>query len=407
MPKREYPVPKYRKHKASKQAVVRLAGRMYYLGLYGSKESKTEYQRRIAEWNAQGRPRAGCDITVAELVELHSDFAERHYRRDGVPTGEAGHFHYALLPVLDLYGETEAAHFGPLALEVVQNHFIEKGLARTEINHRIARIKRVFRWAKKKDLIPAETLTGLDAFDGLRRGRTEAKESKPVRPVSDEVVEKTLPALTRVIAAMVRFQQLTGCRPGEVCSLRPCDVDQGGDVWLYQPEQHKNAYRGQRRTIFIGPIAQEVLQPFMFRDAARHCFSPADNEEHRRRLAHALRITPLSCGNKPGSNRKPGAKRTLRDFYVTHSYSNAVRRRSCANKRTIGGAVAAGLDPKQAVLIPHWHPNQLRHAAATKLRAKYGAEMAGTVLGHANLNTTEIYAEADLARARAIAKEVG
>jgi hypothetical protein len=49
-------VPKYRKHKASGQAIVTIAGRGYYLGPYKSKASLVEYDRLITEWLAAGRP---------------------------------------------------------------------------------------------------------------------------------------------------------------------------------------------------------------------------------------------------------------------------------------------------------------------------------------------------------------
>ena len=46
---------------------------------------------------------------------------------------------------------------------------------------------------------------------------------------------------------MVRFQQLAGCRPGEVRTLRPRDVDTNGDVWVYRPESHKTEHTGRER----------------------------------------------------------------------------------------------------------------------------------------------------------------
>ena len=50
----------------------------------------------------------------------------------------------------------------------------------------------------------------------LQRGRSEASERPPVRPVSDETLEKTLLELNAVVADMVRVQRLTGARPGEI-----------------------------------------------------------------------------------------------------------------------------------------------------------------------------------------------
>ena len=38
------------------------------------------------------------------------------------------------------------------------------------------------------------------AVSGLRKGRSEAKETDPVLPVDDETVQATLPHLTPVVA---------------------------------------------------------------------------------------------------------------------------------------------------------------------------------------------------------------
>jgi integrase len=50
---------------------------------------------------------------------------------------------------------------------------------------------------------------------------------------------------------------------------------------------------------------------------------------------------------------------------------------------------------------------QLRHTAATAIRAQYGLEVTSNVLGHAKADVTQIYAERDLSRARAVAAEIG
>jgi site-specific recombinase XerC len=66
---------------------------------------------------------------------------------------------------------------------------------------------------------------------------------------------------------------------------------------------------------------------------------------------------------------------------------------------------------ERAVLRSAWHrenkwrPNQLRHAGATDVRARDGIEAAQQVLGHANVRTTEIYAEPDLKLAEQAARK--
>jgi integrase len=57
--------------------------------------------------------------------------------------------------------------------------------------------------------------------------------------------------------------------------------------------------------------------------------------------------------------------------------------------------------------VPRWHPNQLRHNAATHLRKIHGVEVARIILGHANLLTTQVYAEADLKEALKVMREIG
>ena len=68
------------------------------------------------------------------------------------------------------------------------------------------------------------------------------------------------------------FWQLTGCRPAEVCLVRPCDVDTSGDVWIYRPELHKTEHHGRERIICIGPKGQDVLRPYLLRAEGAYCF---------------------------------------------------------------------------------------------------------------------------------------
>src|SRR6185436_17427489 len=116
----------------------------------------------------------------------------------------------------------------------------------------------------------------------LLKGRSEARETAPIRPVADTVVEATLASVSPVVADMVRFQRITGCRPGEVVILRPCDVDTSENVWIYTPSSHKTEHHGKQRVILIGPRTQNVLRRYLVRDKATFCFSPAESESQRR-----------------------------------------------------------------------------------------------------------------------------
>ncbi len=423
-------IPKYRKHRATGQAVVTLNGHDVYLGAYGTKASRIEYDRQIGEWLAAGRQLAyvdaNFDLTVAELLARYWCHAQLHYRKDGRPTQEVNNLRYALRPVKELYGHTLARDFGPLALKAIQHRFIRDGICRNQINHRIGKIKRVFKWAVSEQLIPATVFQALVTVDGLRAGRTEARESAPVLPVADAVIDATIPHLPPVVADMVRFQRLTGCRPGEVCSIRPCDVNTSGDVWIYRPQSHKTQHHGRERRIFIGPQAQSVLRPYMLRDKGTLCFTPADSERKRRTLIHESRRTPLHYGNRPGTHRSRNPKRSAGASYVKDSYNRAIRR---ACEWAFGMPIELRNPRYQLNALPvderdaekhrrllaarewrnqHcWHANRLRHTAATKLRSQFGLEAAQTVLGHADPKITLTYAEADFAKAAQAMKQVG
>jgi integrase len=54
-----------------------------------------------------------------------------------------------------------------------------------------------------------------------------------------------------------------------------------------------------------------------------------------------------------------------------------------------------------------WHPNQLRHSAATRLRRVFGLDVAKAVLGHSSVMPTQVYAEQDQAAAADAMRKTG
>ena len=401
MPTLAQATPKYRKHRPSGQAVVTLNGKDFYLGPYGTKASRAEYDRLIAMWLANGRrlPADENDLTIVEMLAAFRRHAVKHYRKNGRPTRSLGNIDDAVRPLMLFYGRELVQDFGPLELQTIQALMVTgyngakgepvRGLSRTTVNARIGKIKMVFRWAVSREMAPPSLAHALDTVRGLQRGRTDAREREPVKPVDDAIVNATLEHLSPVVADMVRFQRLTGCRPGEVRIIRPGDVDRSADVWIYRPASHKMEHHDRERIIFIGPKAQEILRPYLLRAGAENCFSPAQSERKRLANNHRRRVTPLSCGNRPGTHRAKKPRRSPGGQYGKDAYNRAIAR-ACK---------VAGVDP--------WSPNRLRHTAATQVRHKYGLEAAQVVLGHATANVTQIYAERDLQLAARIMREVG
>lgn len=390
MPKPTVRVPSLVHHKPSGRARVRIAGRDIWLGKWGAPEADERYRRVVAEYLSTGatpspsRPAGTSDpgVSIAELILSYADHCESWYRKGGSPTTELGIVKDSLRRVRLLYGDTPAAEFTPMKLEAVRDEMVRQGLVRTSINLRIGRIKRAFKWGVARGLVPAQVLVGLNALDGLRRGRSAAKESEPVKPVSEASVNATLPFLTPQVRDIVRLQMLSGCRPGEICLLRPCDVDRSGEVWAFTPIDHKTSHHGHERRIHFGPRAQVILSPWLEnRPADAWCFSPREAQAAWRDANY----------KKRGSRRKRGGPRThqARELYDNRSYGNAVKRACVAAK------------------IEHWTPNQLRHAAATTIRREFGLERAQVALGHAAADVTQVYAERDMELARRVAAAIG
>ena len=341
---------------------------------------------------------------MAELARAYLNFAKGYYRKDGQPTRSLDRVKLAVKLLRKRYGLTLARDFGPLALQAIQRDLAGRGCCRRYANHLTDSVKRIFKWAVSQELLPVTIYQALATVPGLRKGRSDAPESEPVRPVADQAVDATLPHLPPIVADMVRLHRLIGARPAEVCILRPCDVDTSGPVWAYRPESHKTEHHGRQRVIFIGPKGQDVLRPYLLRPADAYCFVPADSERKRnaqRRENRQSPMTPSQARRRPKRNRQ----RAPGQHYTTHSYYYAVRRAvELANRQNTEEAQKAGADP---VLLPEWTPNQLRHSAATEIRRQFGLEAVQVVLGHAHANVSEVYADRDFAKAAEIMRKIG
>jgi integrase len=424
MPRLSRAVPSYRKHRASGQAVVTLGCRDFYLGPYGTQVSRNEYDRLVGEWLTQGRQlgrqHAAPDgsspaLTVTQLTVAYMHFADGYYRKHGERTSEYTATLDALRPVRRLYGRRFVTEFGPLALQTVMQAYVDAGWARSTINKQAGRVKRMFRWGVSQELIPSHLADALAKVDGLRKGRTTARETEPILPVADATVETTMSYLPDVVADMVRLQQLSGMRPAEVCQLRPIDVDRTGDVWKYRPESHKTEHHGRERVVYLGPKAQGILLRYLARDARTYCFRPCDSEAKRRAARHATRMTPIQYGNRPGTKRKASPQHTPGEVYDTNAYRRAIHR-ACDKAfphPTLAAFPESKLDAEQLAKLKQWQsehrwsPNQLRHAAATNIRRDFGLEAAQVMLGHASALVTEIYAETDARRGIEVARQIG
>jgi integrase len=421
MPRPRATFPSYCLHKATGQAVVTINGRDVYLGEHDTAASRAAYERVILEWKQQGttpRTRPVADgLTVRALFAAYWRFIEAQglYEKHGKPTTERACISAAARPLVRLFGDKPAAGFGPLDLQVVRGAIAkpvrvpepvpvpppEPGekkkrkrtlpdmLCRGTVNKHVHRVRRMFRWAVSQELLPASVWQALLSVPALRRGAKNVRDRDPVRAVTRADVDAVLPKLSPQLRGVVELMWNCGCRPGEALQIRLMDVDKTASVWTYVPASHKTEHMGHARVIPLGPRAQAALQPFLKADPAAYLFDPRDEVKSRRKRKQPRDTAADS--ERRNARLQPaellGAE--CNDRYRVDVFGKAVVR-AC-----------------KAAKVDKWTPNQLRHSAATRIRAEFGLEAASVILGHSNLSTTQIYAEADKLRAIEIAAQVG
>jgi integrase len=304
-----------------------------------------------------------------------------------------------------MHGDTVAEDFGPSALKEIRELMIhgyehpkyasQARLCRIQINRRIKRIRRMFKWAVENELVGGEVLLRLQAVAPLKQGRSAAKESPGVKPVARAVVQETLPLLRPMTQDMVVLQLETGMRPGELVAMRACDIDMSGKTWLYRPSQHKTWHHGYDRCITIGPRGQAIIRKHLTTDMQATLFSPRAIMEQRRLAMRAKRKTKVQPSQQDRRKAKP--KKRPATMYTVLAYGRCITE---AIKRY-------NKDKPEKERLLHWHPNHLRHLRALELKRQFGLDVARAILGHKQPCITEMYAGADEATAAEVMGRIG
>jgi integrase len=396
--------PAYRPHKPTGQARVTIGGKTYYLGKYGTPESKQKYRQTLADKWMQtdatprvSKPENAAEVTVRKLAIEFGKFAKRKYG----DSHEWRQIQSVLKVIRETYGYLPVAEFCPIRFENYRLSLVDQGLSRSVVKRKSNYVVRMFKQGVKLGIIPAELWQRL-----LAVGPVEMQCKPPVRvkPADPAMVEATQDELTPTLRDMVKVHRLIGARPSEVCNMRPCDIDRSGDIWIYTPPTHKTENYGHSRHILIGPQAQEILKRYLLRDSQSYCFTPAESYEQHYRQRNESRKTPASCGNGP----KPRKPKTFKPNYNKDSYRRAIER---AALRAFPMPKDVKRDKKKSDQWKAkyvWKPNQLRHLAASSARKEFDLETAQILLGHSNKATTEkFYAEIDQSRAVDFARAFG
>lgn len=297
--------------------------------------------------------------TVDDLCDAFLRHAETYYRGGG----EARSCACALRPLREMFGRRAVGELVHTDMLAVRDAMVRSGLARVTVNRYVGVItNRMLPWALDEGLIRATVKAELSQVTPLKRNRSAARETAPVRPVADSAVEAARKCMMPNTADMVEVHRLTGMRPAEICAMRWCDIDTSATPWVYRPQHHKNEWRGQARVVCIGPRARAILE--RHRDT-EHPFSPLAATYERIVEMRKRRTCPFYPSRDESYSRAdPHATRKPRDHWDTCSYTATIQ----------AACERAGVDK--------WSANQLRHSFATEVRRKFGLEACRAVLGH-------------------------
>jgi len=419
-------LPQVCRHEGTGQGRVRIKGRTFYVGRFGTPEAHARYIELMvghgylpaaaapgpaAEPPAPavgnvapepppeptrlpaGNEQVPTGLTVGEVCAMYLSHIEgtvRHGQR-------SGRYEKALAAVRAVrpLATMPAATFGTRALLDVRGRLIVTPasnrkpdaagkvptLARRYINELIGHVRRMFDWAVLHELVPNDRVAALAVVKPLRKGDTTARETKPRKPVRPSIVRATLPYMSREMADLVWFIRLTGCRPSEAARLRLCHVhDRHKPVWRYVPKRHKTAHKGKTRHVPVGPQAQGIIAAHTAGRGQRdYVFTPQRSVPARK---------PTN-GVIPIESRRPVAH--ARKRFTKDGIMQAVRRAVIRANKERG--------EQQLPLLPHWTPYQLRYTRLREIRKADGREAAQATAGHSRETMTDHYAPANWRKA--------
>jgi len=347
-------------------------------------------------------------VTVGELLDKYTELVNEHTsaRPNGRPHPDLERLN-RLGVFLEPYRQWPVGSFGADELYAVQKAMVEHrydrgdgnptAYTRSGINKAISYVYRVWQWGIGREITTEAQKQLLKEVRPLRMGQTTAKDTMRRALVTEVEFEEVAQHTTTVVADMLRLVWLTGMRPGEVCRMRPFDILRDEkQCWIYLPGRerspvgdHKTAHRQRVRAIPLASKAQEILKPRIENcKSMDFIFSPVEAMQEIRDQKSANRKTPMSCGNRPGTNRKQHPMIRPGKMYLSSSLCNTVKR---ACKR-------AGVE--------RFTPYDLRRSAATRIRSKLSKEAAKLLLGHVSTDTTDIYLLDEVQEAMKVAKKL-
>ena len=397
MPKLINRNPKFSKLK--KYAVVYYCGKIHYLGLHGTPEALTAYNRFCAEIQSNPVFFLKSDTAGATVPELVAAFLD--YAKATLQTPNYTHYRIVLMDfLLKFYGDdTTTDSFKPRCLKLIRSEMIQSGrFCRETINGYTRRIISVFSWGVGEEYVNSNTETALKTVKPLPEGYPGTFDNAEREDVPDDVIRRTLPFLPPMLAAMIQIQRMTGCRPSEIFNMKVGEIDRKSDpdLWLYQLTHHKTEKKTKRKKVVpLGKPEQELIAPYLEgKTGSEAVFPPCTAMVERKAEKRAKRKSKLTPSQRARDEARAKKEPQYRESYDKDTY-----------RRAVGHAIIkANRQLPDDEKLPHWTPYQIRHTAATELELETDIENAQILLDHESLNTTKRYTKKRLEKSKNLAR---
>jgi integrase len=313
-------------------------------------------------------PRGAGPLTVGDAADWLVREAPRLSERGG---GRA-HYERAISFLVGAFRDLPAAEFRRRHLEVVQRSMADAGLAASTVNRHVTRVRTVWKWAETQEFVPDGRWHHLLTLDGFSPTDPTVAHAPPRKAARWDEVRAVCRVVGPVVRALLLTQWWTGCRTGELVSMRRGDVARLKESWSYRPRTHKTQHLGHARVIPLGPRAYAAARAWL-----EACEGPDDF------------VFPAEPARRKKSGPRPVGAYYRDRGYTVFSYAQAVRR-AC---QKLGVSV---------------QPYDLRHAAADRIRRAAGPHAARSVLGQKHLSTTDGYGSAlDHEHAAEVQRKIG
>jgi integrase len=303
--------PRPRFHKSSGRWRLRWRGTDHYFHHpIDSDEGKQEYAAMLVRLSEPAAPPVirlapSSWPTIAEGTARWLSWSDEHTSN----RHDHDQYRLTLAVLLRLYGDAATDQFGPDELEMVREEMGRLGWCMETCNRRTVRIKTVWRKLERWKMTPPGAWANLRTLPKLGPRDREFRINKPRSPAEfADVLAVCRKLHYRPFRArtVLLLQWHTGARPGELLKMRPREIDASGDVWVYRPPLHKNAWRGHDRAILLSLKAQAVLRPWLvdcgpdehvFRTGRGRCYSPGGYGDVIRKACRraGVQMIPYAC----------------------------------------------------------------------------------------------------------------